>query len=333
MNSPAFTPVLLLTGFLGSGKTTLLARLIDDGSSSDVAVLINEFGEVALDHRLVGQIDDTTIVLKSGCLCCTLNGDLADAVEKLHGRRARGEIPFFRRLVIETTGLADPSPILATFRNHPVLRHHFEVVSVVATLDAVLGAETLRRHAESRKQVAVADWLLISKTDIASREAQDAVTAAARGNNPAAEIVSSRDIEPARLFEPWWPRHMSRAFSCTETTPASEHPHLDSIRTTAVHLAEDSDWSTFGLWLTALLHARGHEILRVKAILDLSGVEGKVVVHGVQNIVHPPVHLAESGTDLPASQAVFIHHGDLGSAIIRSLKAFGIKVNESTSRS
>src|SRR5258708_39864027 len=169
--APAFTPVTLLTGFLGSGKTTLLRRLLGDPALRDTAVIINEFGEVALDHLLVERLDEQTVLLGSGCLCCTVRGELAAAIRDLHSRRARAAVPPFRRLVIESTGLADPFPVLSTLRADPVLRHHFRAAGVVATVDAVNGLAQLDRHVESMRQAAMADVIALTKTDIAGDEA------------------------------------------------------------------------------------------------------------------------------------------------------------------
>ena len=159
---PAFTPVNLLTGFLGSGKTTLLSRLLADPSLADAAVLINEFGEVGLDHHLVDRIDETTVLLRSGCLCCTVRGELAQALKDLHSRRERGLVPPFRRVLVESTGLADPFPILSTLKADPVLRHHLRAGNVVTTVDAVNGLGQLEAHPESVRQAAVADRLVVT---------------------------------------------------------------------------------------------------------------------------------------------------------------------------
>ena len=163
---PDFTPVFLLTGFLGSGKTTLLARMLRDPALADSAVLINEFGEVGLDHLLVEKIDETMVLLGSGCLCCTIRGELASAIRDLHAKRERGLVPPFKRLVIETTGLADPAPALSTISADPVLRHHFRIGAVITTVDAVNGLDQLRHQPESVKQAAVADRLVLTKTDL-----------------------------------------------------------------------------------------------------------------------------------------------------------------------
>ncbi len=164
---PDFTPVNLITGFLGSGKTTLLQKLLASPALADTAVLINEFGEVGLDHQLLERIDDTMVLLQSGCLCCTIRGELAEAIRDLHDKRERGAVPPFRRLVVESTGLADPFPILTTITADPVLRHHFRLGLVITTVDAVNGSGTLDHHPESLKQAAVADRLVVTKTDIA----------------------------------------------------------------------------------------------------------------------------------------------------------------------
>ena len=164
---PAFTPVTLLTGFLGSGKTTLLRRLLADPALGDTAVIINELGEVGIDHLLVERLDDQMVLLKSGCVCCTVRGELATAMRDLHSRRERGAVPPFRRLVIESTGLADPFPVLSTLKADPVLRHHFRSAGVVTTVDAVNGMLQLERHIELVRQVAIADAIVLTKTDIA----------------------------------------------------------------------------------------------------------------------------------------------------------------------
>jgi G3E family GTPase len=164
---PAFTPVNLLTGFLGSGKTTLLRRLLASPELAGTAVLINEFGEVGLDHQLVERIDETVVLLRSGCLCCTIRGELARAMRDLHSRRERGDVPPFARLMVESSGLADPLPILTTLKADPVLRHHFRAGEVITTVDTVNGLSQIERHREPGRQIAVADRLVLTKTDLA----------------------------------------------------------------------------------------------------------------------------------------------------------------------
>src|SRR5258708_15468582 len=182
--APLFTPVNLITGFLGSGKTTLVQRLLRDPALADTAVLINEFGEVGLDHHLLERIDDTMVLLKSGCLCCTIRGELSAAIKDLHSKRERGLVPAFRRLVVESTGLADPFPILSTIQADPVLKHHFRLGNVIATVDAVNGAGQLARRPESVKQVAVADRLVLPQTDLAGASTIETPTARLPRPNP-----------------------------------------------------------------------------------------------------------------------------------------------------
>jgi G3E family GTPase len=199
---PDFTPVNLISGFLGSGKTTLLKRMLASPALADTAVLINEFGEVGLDHELIGRVDENTVLLQSGCLCCTIRGELAEAIKSLHSRRARGEIPVYRRLMIESTGLADPLPILTTITAEPALRHHYRLGLVVATVDAVNGMGHLDRQPESRKQAAVADRLVVTKTDIADSAATANLVGRLRRLNPAAPIrfAADKDLDPEELI-------------------------------------------------------------------------------------------------------------------------------------
>jgi G3E family GTPase len=196
-------PVSIITGFLGSGKTTLLGKLLKHPAMGETAVLINEFGEVGLDHELIEKVDAETVVMASGCLCCTIRGDLVDSLRSLYFRRVRGEVPPFKRVVIETTGLADPAPILHTLMEDPILEAYFRLDSVVTTVDAVHGASQLDAQFESVKQAAVADRLVVTKTDM--REAGDvaALEARLRALNPGAPMIraSFGEIEPDRLFE------------------------------------------------------------------------------------------------------------------------------------
>ena len=190
------TPVTLVTGFLGSGKTTLISRLLAHPDLGETAVIVNELGEVGIDHHLLRRVDERTVLLDSGCVCCTLRGDLADELRDLDSRRARGEIPAFRRVVVETTGLADPAPIAYTLAAEPVVRHHFELGGIVATVDAVNGLV----EPESVKQAAVADVLVVTKGDVAD---PSGVESELRRLNPAAEIVEASfgEIDPALLLD------------------------------------------------------------------------------------------------------------------------------------
>lgn len=307
-------PVILVTGFLGSGKTTLIAALLADPAMGETAVLVNELGEVAIDHHLVRRVDERTVVLSSGCVCCTLRGDLRDELRDLLARRARGELTPFGRVVIETTGLADPAPVLSTLATEPVLRHHYAIEAVVATVDAVSGAATLDRQPESVKQAAVADMLLVTKADAAAPETVAALEARLRALNPVAAIrrVEFGAIAPGELL-----RARSRPLPAT-----NEHgAHATDVRAFALVLDEPLDWDAFAVWLTMLLHSRGPDVLRVKGLLDV-GEAGPVVLDGVQHVVHRPRHLAAWPDDDHRSRIVFITRGIERDAVLASLAAF-----------
>jgi G3E family GTPase len=304
----AKTPVALVTGFLGSGKTTLISRLLVHPDLGETAVIVNELGEVAIDHHLVRRVDERTVLMRSGCVCCTLRGDLADELRDLLGRRERGEVPPFQRVVVETTGLADPAPVVYTLLSEPVVRHHYELETVVATIDAVNGLE----HEESVKQAAIADTLVVTKGDLADPGPLERRLGRL---NPAAEIVraSFGDVEPDRLLR--------RSTRDPRDVPTFEHGHDDGIRAIALFLEDQLDWTAFGIWLTMLLQARGQELLRVKGLLNV-GVEGPLLVNGVQHAVHPPEHLADWPDDDHRSRLVFIGSGFEEEELTRSLAAF-----------
>jgi G3E family GTPase len=310
-------PVALVTGFLGSGKTTLISALLAHPAMGETAVLVNELGEVAIDHHLVRQVDERTVVLRSGCICCTLRGDLRDELRDLLGRRARGELEPFRRVVVETTGLADPAPVLSTLLTEPVLRHQYAIEAVVATVDAVAGGATLDRHPESVKQAAVADTLVLTKADAAAPAAVDALEARLRALNPLAPIlrVAFGAIAPDELL-----RARPHDLPATARDPLpSVHAH--DVHAFSVVLDEPLDWDAFAVWLTMLLHSRGLDVLRVKGLLDV-GEPGPVVLDGVQHVVHRPRHLAAWPDDDHRSRIVFIVRGIEREAVLASLQAF-----------
>jgi G3E family GTPase len=312
-------PVVLVTGFLGSGKTTLIAALLRRPELGDAAVLVNELGEAAIDHHLVRRVDERTVVMGSGCVCCTLRGDLRDELRDLLARRARGELPPFGRVVIETTGLADPAPVLSTMLTEPVLRHQFAIEAVVVTVDAVHGAATLDRHPESVKQVAVADTLVVTKGDAAVPGAAAALSARLRALNPAAAIrrVEFGAVDPAAVLGGRDPD----APGPPAPDVAHGHGHAHDVGAFTLVLDEPLDWNAFAVWLTMLLHARGLDVLRVKGLLDV-GEEGPVLLDGVQHAVHPPRHLDDWPDGDRRSRIVFITRGVDRDAVEASLHAF-----------
>jgi len=302
------TPVTLLTGYLGSGKTTLLSRLLAHPDMGETAVIVNELGEVAIDHHLLRQVDERTVVLGNGCVCCTMRGDLADELRDLLGRRDRGEIPDFRRVVVETTGLADPAPILYTLLSEPVVKHHFRIDRVIATVDAVNGLP----EPESVGQVAAADTVVVTKSDLT--QAGD-IRPRVEELNPAASVfeVSFGDVEPDALFAPLGTELRS--------VPAVDaHSHGD-VRSCCLFIDEELDWGAFGIWLTMLLQSRGKDVLRVKGLLNVGGA-GPLLLNGVQHVVHPPEHLDAWPDDDRRSRIVFIGRGIDPAVMRESLAAF-----------
>jgi G3E family GTPase len=324
---PDFTPVNLITGFLGSGKTTLLRRLLADPRLARTAVLINEFGEIGLDHHLLERIDETMVLLQSGCLCCTIRGELAQAMRDLLHRRERGLVPGFGRLVVESTGLADPFPILSTIKADPVLRHHFRPGVVITTVDAVNGLAQLATHVESTRQAAIADRLVLTKTDLADELRVARLSSELRRLNPDAPMFSTADadLDADLLLAPDQPGQKpvsTRGTFRSDDPDKDRSPHGERIRAFALTFDTPLDWTAFGIWLTMLLNRHGDKVLRVKGILDLAGEEAPVAVHGVQHLVHTPVHMAAWPDADRRSRLVFIVD-DLDPALIkRSLAAF-----------
>lgn len=310
------TPVHLLTGFLGSGKTTLLQRMLADPALSNTAVLINEFGEVALDHHLLDRIDETVVLLKSGCVCCTVRGEVADALLNLHSLRERGAIESFERVVIETTGLADPYPVLSTIRAHPVLRSHFSVGGTITTVDAVNGDQHLATRQEAFRQVAAADVLVITKSDLATAGEVAKLRNRLAALNPVAELCIASEADVGEFLRPavWRPSDLF--------VEQQSDVHGNGVQSLSMVIDDVVDWTAFGIWLTALLNRHGDRIFRVKGILNVAGEERPVAIHGVQRLVHPPVHMSGWPDDSRQSRLVFIFEGLDPEAIRRSFEVF-----------
>jgi G3E family GTPase len=338
---PEFTPVNLITGFLGSGKTTLLNRLLADPHLADTAVLINEFGEVGLDHHLLERIDERTVLLQSGCLCCTIRGELAEAIKDLQSRRARGVVPPFGRLAIESTGLADPFPVLTTIHAEPVIKHHFRMGNVITTIDAVNGTRHLERYSESVKQLAAADRVVLTKTDIAEPAKAARLVERIRAINPTALLLRAAEdtfdaetllggdafalANKSEAAQTWFAAELREAEEDHRhgTHDASDpNRHGKDIEAFALIFDTQLDWVSFGVWLTMLLNRHGEKILRVKGILHIAGSETPVAIHGVQHLVHPPVHLRSWPDEDRRSRLVFIVQGLNRRDIERSLAIF-----------
>lgn len=308
------TPVVLVTGFLGSGKTTLIANLLRHPDLGDTAVIVNELGEVGIDHHLLRRVDERTVLLANGCVCCTLRDDLATELRDLLDRRDAGEIPSFGRVVVETTGIADPTPIVNTLLADPLVPHHYELQTVIATVDGQHGL----RGEESVKQVAAADTLVVTKPDLGEPDALDALERELAAINPLAPTmrVEHGEVSPEALLAR---SHDARALDGIE---GSRDGHWDGDVTALVlELDRELDWTAFGIWLTMLLAARGTDVLRVKGLLDVGG-PGPLLVNCVQHAVHPPVHLDAWPDEDRRSRLVVIGRGLDRGALERSLRAF-----------
>ena len=306
-------PVTVLTGFLGAGKTTLLNRFLATPEGRGTAVVINEFGAAGIDDALVRASADETVLIGNGCLCCVSRTDLQETLRKLVIDRERGDVPDFRRVVIETSGLADPSPILQTFATDRALGDTFHVEVVMTVADAATGADTLEWSAEARKQTILADRLVVSKTDIAGMAAGEALATRLRALNPRAEIdvAANGALDPARLIEPAGGQR--NAF-------VAEAAHSDGIGSFVLTFERPIAWPVFARTMDALIALRGPEMLRVKGFLAVEGCQGPVLVQFVQHLSPPPVELDSWPNGERQSRVVFITRG-IAEAQVRALFA------------
>lgn len=329
-------PVTLLTGFLGSGKTTLLNKLLANPAMKDSAVIINELGSTGLDHILATQVEseqiaDNTVLLQSGCVCCTLKNELADTMRDLFFKRALQAIPQFNRLVIETTGMADPGPILGNLMNEPVIESVFRLDAVVVTIDSVYGLKQLHEHIEARKQAAVADVLLLTKTDLASTDEINALKEKLIEINPGAtqhKIVHG-DIDPdfiidVGLFDPTgkraeperWLRAPLKVARPKGTLPqASQHEEISSFTVT---LPSPLNWRDLKPVILKLCQTHGDKLLRLKGILHAADQSAPLAIHAVHFTPYPPTLLEGWSEDEPENRIVIIGKG-LDEEAIRKL--------------
>jgi G3E family GTPase len=326
------TPVNIITGFLGSGKTTLLQRLLRSPQLSDVAVLVNEFGEVGLDHHLLQGVAESTLLMENGCLCCAVRGDLQKALRDLLSRRTRGEVPYFRRVVIETSGLADPGPIAYTLLSEAVLRHHFRPSGIVTTVDAVNGAAQLDDFAEAVRQVSMADRLVVTKTDLSDETTLATLRARLRAFNLSAQILDSTNLfgDFHRLLTDDIYDTEGKFREASQWTAEETHgsqDHTADIRSFAAIFDRPLDWTAFGVWASMLLHRHGADVLRLKGLLNVAGVPTPVLINGVQHIVHPPSHLEAWPDADRRSRLIFIVRGLQRARIEHSLTVFNELVN------
>ena len=338
-------PVNVLTGFLGSGKTTLLRRLLSSELAGETAVLINEFGEVGIDNLLVAEVAPDTVLLKTGCVCCSIRGELKEAFLGLLSKRQSGDIPPFVRIILETTGLAEPAPILATLLADPVLCHHFKLGLVITVVDCVNAEFQRESFPEWTAQVTAADRVVISKVDLADQETYAALQDSLAKMNHAASKLLAAEVDASDLLlgsglHSLAPETEARRW-VEQTRSEPGEPRLDwsdepgdlpvnrphhqeegAVRSFCLVFEEQVNWIGFGLWLSMLLNRHGANILRVKGILHLAGTDYPVAIHGVQHLVHPPVHLTSWPSQDRTSRIIFIVRNLSPEAVERSFKTF-----------
>jgi G3E family GTPase len=291
-------PISIVTGFFGSGKTTLLSRLLRDPVLARTAVIVNEFGEVGLDHLLVEASDEEIVLLEGGCLCCKVRGDLVRTAGELLARRARGASDF-ERIVVETTGLADPAPILQALMTDREIGEALRLESVIATVDCAAGGATLDAHPESVKQVALADRIVLTKTDLAD---PGALGERLRRLNPAAPQVTALHgaVDASLLF----------GSSVYEPRLYESHGHSDHVTTFCLRRSEPLHAVTLTLFLQVLAEHCGEKLLRLKGLVDVVESPGRpAVIHGVQHVFHPPAWLEAWPDDDRATRIVVISQG------------------------
>ncbi len=316
-------PLTVVTGFLGSGKTTLIRTLLTDPAFADAAVIVNEFGEAGIDHHLFFQTDERITLLRDGCACCARRDDLAAALHALIRRRDRGELPALDAVLLETTGLADPAPILHTIVADPVLGRRYHVERVITTLDAVAGASNLDLYPEAVCQVTAADAVIITKCDLAPATASDRLASRVSSLNPSASVhvAAHGEVPLAVLLQSHDLAAPKRPLPSPDDGATLIHRSPGGVASLSLEFTEPLDWRMLGLWLTMLLHCHGERVLRVKGLLDV-GEAGPLLLEGVQHVVHAPRHLRQWPAGPHRSQLVFILR-DLDPALIRtSLELF-----------
>lgn len=304
-------PIIIVSGFLGSGKTTLLTQILKLKRFDGASIIVNEFGEIGLDHRLLYHIKDDTTLLNEGCVCCQKKEALLDALKKLLFSYQKGDIPL-TSLIIETTGLADPAPIMFSLLSDALLIHHFYIDRVIVCIDA-LNIRLHLKHNENLRQIAASDVIVLTKTDILPQKFKlEALKQKIISIAPTATIFigskKTKDFFSAKI------KHIPKM---------SQHKsHLGDIKSISVTFKEPLNWNAFGVWLSMLLHTYGENILRVKGIVDTKE-DGSVAINGVQHIIHPPIHLpSQKSTEEKNSQLVFITKNLDPQKILISLKTF-----------
>ena len=295
-------PVIIITGFLGAGKTTLIRALLDSAEGANSAVIVNEFGEIGIDDALLRAGSEATVLLGNGCLCCRQSSELEATLRGLFIDHSRGAVPSFERVLIETSGLADPGPILQSFLAERGLHETYGLQQVVAVVDAVSGTANLDSFAEARRQVALADLIIITKADLAAPSDVDNLRVALISINPAARIVLAEHGKGA--LQELISGNITHALA--ERAADSHASHSAGIGSFALTFDEPLDWTAFSLTMKTLAALRGADLLRMKGLLAVKGAEGPVAVHYVQHLAHPPTELKTWPSNDRRSRLVFI---------------------------
>jgi G3E family GTPase len=299
-------PVTIVTGFLGAGKTTLVRKFLQTPEGRGTALVVNEFGSVGIDDALLRESADEVTLLGNGCLCCNTRSDLQIALRRLVADRDRGKIPHFGRVLIETSGLADLSPILQTFSTDRALGAEFAIEVVLTLVDAPNGLRNLNNAPEARKQAILADRLVISKIDLADKRTKERLAAELKALNPRAEIDLALDgeVDPKHLIESGHDVSAPRRSGFI-----AEASHSDNIVSFVMREKQPLQWPVFYRAIETLVALRGPDLLRIKGLLNLSGSKGPVVFQAVQHLIHPPVELSEWPDKDRSSRLVFITRG------------------------
>jgi G3E family GTPase len=297
----ARVPVTVVTGFLGAGKTTLVRHFLSLPDGAGTAVIVNEFGEAGIDDALLRSSSDNVALLGNGCLCCNVRSDLQVTLHRLIADRERGVVPHFGHIVIETSGLADPSPILATFATDRALGGEFHVEAVIAVIAAQNGIHTIESFAEARRQIILADRIVISKTDLADEDAPAILTGTLRELNPRAHIIEAL----AGRVDPQWILAGQTAEHAAGFI-ADSGVHTDDVASFTLIEDEPLAWDAFARTMETLMALRGPDLLRVKGLLNVAGCAGPVVVQFVQHLAHPPAELHRWPDGDRRSRIVFI---------------------------
>ncbi|MBI3045878.1 MAG: GTP-binding protein [Betaproteobacteria bacterium] len=309
-------PVSIVTGFLGSGKTTLINRLLRRPEMNRVAVIVNELGEIGVDNDLVQVSSEQMMLLNNGCLCCVLRGDLQETLRELFIKRRNGEVIDFDRVVIETTGLADPAPVMQTLITDALLLDQYRLDCVVTLVDAVNAPGQLKQFSEPVKQVALADRLVVTKSDLVGEKQMGALTGRLHDINPHAPVrlALNGDIELSFLVGVGLARVNARLEEVERWLGAEEdsdhgHRHDETVQTFVLRFERPMPWAAFTQCLEVLTALRGPDLLRVKGLVNVEGKAGPMVVQGVQHLFHPPLELAAWPGEDRCTRLVFITRG------------------------